>query len=53
LRQAESEESRRKEEALIKATLKQGPAADSDEDDGSIEEDYPHVKLDDLKDLEE
>jgi hypothetical protein len=55
-RQAESEEIRRKEEALIKASLKQksGAAEDCDsEDDGSIEEDFPHIKMDELKSLEE
>jgi len=55
-RQAESEENRRREEALIKATLKEKSAAakDGDDDDEgweSVEEDYPHIKLDDLKDL--
>ena len=51
---AESEESRKKEEALIKATLKAKQENDSD-DEGweSVEEDYPHIKLDDLKTLEQ
>ncbi len=57
-RQAESEEAIRKEKALIKATLKEkatakGGQGESDSDDGSIEEDYPHIKLDELKDLAE
>ena len=50
-KQAESEETRKKEEALIKATLKQG--GDDSDGDGSVEGDYPHVKLDELKDLED
>ena len=50
---AESEESRRKEEALIKATLKEKNEKGEDDDEGwdSVEEDFPHVKLDELKDL--
>ena len=57
LRQVETEESRLHEEALIKATLKQHSGKEveenDDDDDGSIEEDYPHVKFDQLKDLED
>ena len=57
LRQVETEESRLHEEALIKATLKQHSGKvieeDDDDDDGSIEGDYPHVKFDQLKDLED
>lgn len=53
-RQAESEETRKREEALIQATLKQKNKDESDEEGWeSVEEDYPHIKLDDLKDLEE
>ena len=62
-RHLETEESRKKEEdarikekALIKATLKEkgtGQDDGSDEDGWeSVEEDYPHIKFDDLKDLE-
>lgn len=53
-KQAETEEQRKKNEAMIKATLKQkGEKGADDEDDGwdSVEEDFPHIKLDDLKDL--
>lgn len=53
-RQAQSEEARRKEEAIIKATLKEKNEKDGGESEGweSVEEDFPHIKLDDLKDLQ-
>ena len=52
-RQAQSEEARRKEEAIIKATLKDKNEKDGGDSEGweSVEEDFPHIKLDDLKDL--
>lgn len=53
-KQAETEEQRKKNEAIIKATLKQkGEKGGEDDDEGydSVEEDFPHIKLDDLKDL--
>lgn len=52
---AESEEARKREEALIKATLKEKGEKDDDDEDGwdSVEEDFPHIKLDDLKNLNE
>jgi hypothetical protein len=55
LKHAESEESRKREEALIKATLKDKDEKGDDEDEGwdSVEEDFPHIKLDDLKNLNE
>jgi hypothetical protein len=54
LKHAESEEKRKKEEALIKATLKDKSEVPADEDEGwdSVEEDYPHIKIDELKDLQ-
>jgi hypothetical protein len=56
LKHAESEESRKREEALIKATLKEkhekGEGVDEDGWD-SVEEDFPHIKMDELKDLNE
>lgn len=56
MKHAESEEARKREEALIKATLKEkGEKGNDDDDDGwdSVEEDFPHIKLDDLKNLNE
>jgi hypothetical protein len=55
LKHAESEESRKREEALIKATLKDKEEKGADDEDGwdSVEEDFPHIKLDDLKNLNE
>ena len=55
MKHAESEESRKREEALIKATLKEKGEKGDDDDDGcdSVEEDFPHIKLDDLKNLNE
>jgi hypothetical protein len=52
---AESEEARKREEALIKATLKEKGEKGDEDDDGwdSVEEDFPHIKLDDLKNLNE
>ena len=53
-KQAETEESRKKNEAIVKATLKQKGEKGTEEDDegwDSVEEDFPHIKLDDLKDL--
>ncbi len=53
-KQAETEEQRKKNEAIIKATLKQKGEKGTEEDDegwDSVEEDFPHIKLDDLKDL--
>lgn len=54
-RQAQSEEARRKEEAIIKATLKDKNDKDGGDSEGweSVEEDFPHIKLDDLKDLQD
>ena len=54
-KQAETEESRKRQEALIKATLKaKGEKGTNSDDEGwdSVEEDFPHIKLDELKDLE-
>ena len=55
LKQSESEEARKREEALIKATLKDKDEKGADDDEGwdSVEEDFPHIKLDDLKTLSE
>jgi hypothetical protein len=56
LKHAESEEARKKEEAIIKATLKdKNEKGAEDDEDGwdSVEEDFPHIKLDDLKKLGE
>jgi hypothetical protein len=56
LKHAESEESRKREEALIKATMREkGEKGEDEDDDGwdSVEEDFPHIKLDDLKTLSE
>jgi hypothetical protein len=56
LKHAESEETRKREEAIIKATLKdknEKGAEDDEEGWDSVEEDFPHIKLDDLKDLGE
>ncbi len=53
-KQAETEEQRKKNEAIVKATLKQKGEKGTEEDDegwDSVEEDFPHIKLDDLKDL--
>lgn len=52
-RQQQSEESRIKQDQIIKATLKQKKEEDEDSGWESVEEDYPHVKLDELKNLEE
>lgn len=54
-KQAETEEGRKRQDALIKATLKsKGEKGTGSDDEGwdSVEEDFPHIKLDDLKDLE-
>ena len=42
-------------EAIVKATLKQKGEKGTEQDDegwDSVEEDFPHIKLDDLKDLQ-
>lgn len=54
-KQIVTEEQRRKNEQLIKATLKQkGEGGNRDEDEWeSAEEDYPHIQLDDLKSLQD
>ena len=56
MKHAESEEARKKEEAIIKATLKdknEKGAEDDEEGWDSVEEDFPHIKLNDLKELGE
>lgn len=55
VKQKESQEARVKEDQLIKATLKQKQGEDAGDSDGweSVEEDFPHIKLDELKNLEE
>jgi hypothetical protein len=56
MKHAESEEARKKEEAIIKATLKdKNEKGAEDDEDGwdSVEEDFPHIKLNDLKELGE
>ena len=53
-KQAETEEQRKRNEAIVKATLKQkGEKGTEENDEGwdSVEEDFPHIKIDDLKDL--
>lgn len=50
----EAEDKRRREAALFKATLKKVPKPDNHSDDGNdwedVEEDFPHVKLEELLD---
>lgn len=51
----ETEETRKLNEAIVKATLKQKGEKGTEQDDegwDSVEEDFPHIKLDDLKDLQ-
>lgn len=53
-KQVETEEQRKKNEAIVKATLKQkGEKGTEENDEGwdSVEEDFPHIQIDDLKEL--
>jgi len=51
-KQKEAVQKKQKNEALIKASLKTKEEA-KDSDWESVEEDYPHIQVDELKNLEE
>ncbi len=46
--QQEEEKGRILNEKILKATLKEKNDLDDNEDDDSVEGDYPHIKLEDL-----